>query len=143
MGKVLSFVDFFEVHDLLGERSNNKINRFLKLSEEIMLSIVDKQKQYENEIKWFNNHFERILKEICLLTNEELCSNILDIANEELEVIKSYDENDETKIFVFIDILLSMDDNIEYINNNTQIIDVYNNESYEEYNFDVYERAAM
>ncbi|GGI39129.1 hypothetical protein [Mammaliicoccus stepanovicii] len=143
MGKVLSFVDFFEVLNLLGERPNNKISRFLKLSEEIMLSIVDKQKQYENEIKWFNNHFERILKEIYLLNNEELCSNLLDITNEELEVIKSFDENDETKIFIFIDILLSMDDNIEYINNNTHIIDVYKNESYEVYNPDVYERVAM
>lgn len=143
MGKVLSFVDFFEVLNLLGERPNNKINRFLKLSEEIMLSIVDKQKRYENEIKWFNNHFERILKEIYLLNNEELCSNLLDITNEELEVIKSYDENDETKIFIFIDILLSMDDNIEYINDNTHIIDGYKNENYEVYNLDVYERVAM
>lgn len=104
----------FEKRNLQGYREDGRINEFLDFSEQICLSIFNSETNMTNEINWFNENFERILKKISFLQNDSLFIRIFSSYIKDFSNINNMEDIND-KAYVFIDTLVSFEEKIDII----------------------------
>jgi len=108
-------VDIYEFQNLYGNKTERNIIEFLRQCEQIMLS-MNKEPSYFREKEWINDNLEGIITEYCLLNNEEPKISFMQNVIDELDIINEY-SSIENKCFDFIDTLISFKNNLDYIKN--------------------------
>ncbi|MEJ7540953.1 hypothetical protein [Staphylococcus intermedius] len=117
---------------------NNKdrlFKKFLNLAEEVLISFQTREQYLESEIKWINQHFISLIKDISLIDQRKYKKSLLEMAISELELLNDYDDNDEDKVFDFIELVINLINKVRYLNQKEDDIKSYfvSNENYERY----------
>ncbi|PNZ51862.1 hypothetical protein, partial [Staphylococcus intermedius] len=98
---------------------NNKdrlFKKFLNLAEEVLISFQTREQYLESEIKWINQHFISLIKDISLIDQRKYKKSLLEMAISELELLNDYDDNDEDKVFDFIELVINLINKVRYLN---------------------------
>ncbi|WMZ56779.1 hypothetical protein [Staphylococcus pseudintermedius] len=129
-----SFIKTYEMIDF----DNNKdrlFKEFLSLAEEVLISFQTRERYLEKEIKWINQHFISLIKDISLIDQRKHKKSLLEMAISELELLIDYDDDDEDKAFDFIELVINLINKVKYLNQKQDDIKAYfvSNENYEKY----------
>lgn len=103
---------------------NNKdrlFKEFLSLAEEVLISFQTRERYLEKEIKWINQHFISLIKDISLIDQRKHKKKFVEMAISELELLIDYDDDDEDKAFDFIELVINLINKVKYLNQNKMI----------------------